>query len=206
MKVFLLNGSPHEYGCTRTALGLCAEELEKSGIETEIYWLGTEPIGGCTACGACRKTGGCVNEKVREFTEKARQADGFLFGSPVHYAGLSGSVTAFLDRVFFSAGPDVFRLKPGSAVLSARRGGTTAAYDQMNKYFGISQMPIVSSRYWNMVHGSKPEDVLKDEEGCQIMRMLGRNMAYFLHCREAADKAGILPPENEKGVMTNFIR
>lgn len=207
MKVLLVNGSPHEKGCTYTALSEVAKTLEEEGIRAEIFWIGSKPIGGCTACGGCRKIGKCVfDDAVNQFRELAADADGFVFGTPVHYASASGSMTAFLDRLFYSADQSVFRLKPGAAVVSARRAGTTAAFDQMNKYFTISEMPVISSRYWNMVHGGKAEDVSQDAEGLYTMRVLGRNLAYFLKCREAAAKLGIEPPRQESPVRTNFVR
>jgi len=207
MKVYLVNGSPHEKGCTYTALREAADAIEAAGIETEVFWIGNKPLGGCIACGGCREKGKCVfDDAVNEFAELAKDGDGFIFGSPVHYAAISGNMTAFLDRLFFSGGMRSCRLKPGAAVLSARRAGTTAAFDQMIKYFTISEMPVVSSRYWNMVHGSTPEQVREDAEGLLTMRMLGRNMAYLLRCREAAEKAGIPLPEREPPVFTNFIR
>ena len=207
MKVLLVNGSPNAHGCTDAALQIAAAALEENGVETEIFWIGSRPIGGCIGCGGCRAGAGCVLEgPVNDFVEKAAAADGFIFGSPVHYAAASGNLTSFLDRVFFSAPKDVFRLKPGAAVVSARRAGTTAALEQLNKYMGISEMPLISSCYWNMVHGSKAEDVKKDEEGVRILRTLGNNMAYFLKCRQAARQAGIELPKPEPRVMTNFIR
>ncbi len=207
MKVLMLNGSPHQRGCTNRALEEVAKVLEAEGIETEIFWVGAKPVAGCNACGGCRKTGKCVTEdRVNLFIEKAAEADGFLFGSPVHYAAASSSLTAFLDRVCYAAGRRIFRMKPGAAVVSARRAGTTAALDQINKIFTIMEMPVVSSRYWNMVHGQTPEDVEKDEEGLFIMRVLGKNMAYLLKCMEAGKQAGIRLPEEETPTQTNFIR
>jgi len=209
MKVLLVNGSPHKNGCTYTALTEVEKELNKEGIKTEIFWLGVKPISGCIACGSCRKTGKCVfNDVVNEFAEKCSEADGFIFGTPVHYAAASGALTSFMDRLFYStsSNSDLFRLKPAAAVISARRSGTTVTYDQINKYFGINQMPIISSRYWNMVHGNTPEEVKKDEEGIQIMHILGKNMAYYLKCQEAGKKAGITMPEQEQITFTNFIR
>ena len=211
MKVLLVNGSPHEKGCTYTALTEVCKTLNEEGIDTEIFWIGIKPISGCIACKKCAELGKCVfNDTVNEFVEKAKEADGFIFGTPVHYAAASGAITSFMDRAFYSAGcskqSDIFRYKPASAVVSARRAGTTATYDQINKYFGITEMPIISSRYWNMVHGAKPEDVLKDEEGMQAMRILGRNMAYYLKCIEAGKKAGIESPKREKTILTNFIQ
>ncbi len=209
MKVLLVNGGPHKEGCTYTALQEVAKELNKEGIETEVFWLGVKPISGCIACGNCFKNGKCVfNDVVNEFAEKAKEADGFVFGTPVHYASASGSISSFMDRLFYSTftNPDLFRLKPAAAVVSARRAGTTVTYDQLNKYFGMNQMPIISSRYWNMVHGNTPEEVKQDEEGLQIMRILGKNMAYYLKCVEAAKEKGINPPESEEITLTNFIR
>lgn len=209
MKVLLVNGAPHKEGCTYTALTEVEKELNKEGIETEIFWIGVKPISGCIACGKCFENGKCVfNDVVNEFAEKAKEADGFVFGTPVHYAAASGSITSFMDRLFYSTftNPNLFRLKPAAAIISARRAGTTATFDQLNKYFGMNQMPIISSRYWNMVHGNTPEEVRKDEEGMQIMRILGKNMAYHLKCTEVAKKNGIEPPELEQITFTNFIR
>lgn len=206
MKVILVNGSPNEKGCTYTALSHVAETLNEQGIDTEFFWLGTDPIASCISCGACSQTGKCVfDDKVNEFLEKAAVADGFVFGSPVHYASASGAMTAFMDRVFFS-GTSLFAYKPGACVVSARRAGTTATLDQLNKYLTYSQMIIPTSFYWNMVHGFTPEDVEKDLEGVAVMRTLGRNMGWLLCCKEAALKAGIEPPKGEAHVMTNFIR
>ena len=212
MKVLLLNGSPHKDGCTYTALDEIAKTLKEEGIDSEIYQLGTEPIAPCKACYACGTLGKCViNDKVNEFVEYANDFDGFILGSPVHYASASSSVVSFLDRVFFSAFKagrgNIFKHKPGSAIASARRAGTTATLDQLNKYFSITEMPIISGRYWNMVHGSTPEDVKKDVEGMQNMRILARNMAWHLKCEEVARKAGINKPEQkEEIIFTNFIR
>jgi multimeric flavodoxin WrbA len=210
MKVLLVNGSPHAKGCTYTALSEVAETLNQEGIETEIFQVGTNPLSGCIACKSCVKTGQCVfNDKVNEFLEIAGNFDGYIFGSPVHYAGASGSITSFMDRVFytdFNGGRQSFYLKPAACVISARRAGTTATYDQLNKYFGLMQMPIISSQYWNMVHGATPEQVKQDLEGLQIMRTLGRNMAFFLKCKEAGIKSGIPFPERENSIFTNFIR
>ncbi len=207
MKVLIINGSPHVDGCTATALKEVEKELNNEGIETEIFWVGVKPISGCIACGKCSEIGKCVfDDVVNEFAEKCKDADGFIFGTPVHYASASGSITSFMDRLFYSTSSDIFRLKPAATIVSARRAGTTATMDQLNKYFSINQMPIISSRYWNMVHGNNPEEVKQDEEGMQIMRILGRNMAYHLKCQEAGKKAGINMPEKEKTKLTNFIR
>ena len=206
MKVLLVNGSPKEKGCTYTALSEVAGALEKNGIETEIIQVGAAPIAGCIGCKACMRTGKCfVEDGVNEFVEKAKTADGFVFGSPVHYAAASGAITSFLDRAFYGKGA-VFAGKPGAAIVSCRRGGASAAFDQLNKYFTISNMPIVSSQYWNQVHGNTPEEVRSDAEGMQTMRTLGNNMAWLLKCIEAGKEAGITFPEREPAVMTNFIR
>ena len=209
MKVILVNGSPNAKGCTFTALNEVANTLNHDGIETEIFQVGTKPLVGCTACRKCFETGRCVfNDRVNEFNEIAGDFDGFIFGTPVHYAAASGAITCFMDRAFYSSmrSSKAFYLKPAAAVVSARRAGTTATFDQINKYFTISQMPVISSRYWNMVHGATAEQVQQDLEGLQTMRILGRNMAYFLKCKEAGIKAGIPLPETEETVFTNFIR
>lgn len=211
MKVLLVNGGPHKEGCTYMALCEVANTLKQEGIETEIFWIGNKPIGGCIACKACTKSGKCVfDDVVNRFREKAYEADGFIFGSPVHYAGASGNMTAFMDRLFYSElggnGNRAFYMKPAAAVVSARRAGTTATFDQLNKYFTIQEMLVVSSRYWNMVHGAIPEQVKQDEEGLYTMRVLGRNMAYLLRCQEAARKAGVALPKQETPVFTNFVR
>ena len=175
-KVLLVNGSPHKEGCTYTALTEVAKTLNEEDIDTEIFWIGIKPLAGCIACKKCAKTGRCAfDDDVNDFLDIAKDADGFIFGSPVHYAAASGAITSFMDRVFYAdlqSGKQSFYLKPAAAVISARRAGTTAAFDQLNKYFTISEMPIISSCYWNMVHGAKPEDVEKDMEGLQTMRIL----------------------------------
>lgn len=211
MKVLLVNGSPHKNGCTYTALSEVAKVLNEEGIESEIYWIGNKPIGGCIGCFACAKKKRCVfDDIVNDFTAKAVEYDGFIFGSPVYYSGMNGNLMSFMDRVFFSASgqePHPFRFKPAAAVVSARRAGTTSALDQMNKYFLHQQMPVVSSRYWNMVHGNTPDEVMRDEEGLQILRVLGRNMAWLLKLMEAGEKAGVpLPKQEEQRIATNFIR
>ena len=207
MKVLLVNGSPHKNGSTNRALQEVEKTLQAAGVETEIFWIGNEPVGGCIGCGGCGKTGACVfGGVVAEFTEKAKEADGFVFGSPVHYAAASGNMTSFLDRVFYSADAGTFRFKPAAVVTAARRGGNSAAYEQLLKYPGISHMPIVSSQYWNMVHGANAQDVEQDLEGLQTMRALGRNMTWLLSCIEAGKDAGINPPAVEPFQRTNFIR
>ena len=207
MKVLLVNGSPHKEGCTYTALCEAEKVLKEEGIDTEIFWVGNKPIAGCLGCGACKKLdGACIQSQdvVNEALVRAKEADGYIFGSPVHYAALSGAITSFLDRMFYAG--SCFAYKPAAGIVSCRRGGATAAFDQMNKYFSISSMPIVSSQYWNMVHGNRPEEVLQDEEGIQTVRVLAKNMAWLLKCIEAGKKAGINPPEKETPLRTNFIR
>jgi len=206
MKVLLVNGSPHVRGCTYTALKEVAGALEAEGIETEILQVGSKGVRGCMACGSCARTGKCIiDDIVNEALEKAKEADGFIFGSPVYYASANGTMVSFMDRLFY-AGSDEFAYKPGACIVSARRGGTTAAFDQLNKYLTISHMPVVSSRYWNMVHGNTPAEVKQDEEGLMVMRMLGRNMAWMIKCIEAGKKEGIDYPTPEPRVATNFIR
>ena len=210
MKVILVNGSPHEKGCTYTALAEVASALEQEGIETDIFWIGTKAIAGCIACHGCAKTGRCVfHDKVNEFLELASAYDGYIFGSPVHWAAAGGAITSFMDRVFYTAvcsGQKTFYLKPAAAVVSARRAGTTAAFEQLNKYFMLMQMPVVASQYWNMVHGTNPDEVKQDLEGMQVMQILGNNMAYFINCKNVATKMGIEMPKAPDFVFTNFIR
>ena len=207
MKVLLVNGSPHENGCTARALKEIAITLAECGVESEIFHIGTAPIAGCTGCIACATLHKCrIDDVVNEFVEKAKEFDGFVFGSPVHYASAAGAFTAFMDRAFYSdkcGHNNNFETKPAAAIVSARRAGTTAALDQINKYFGISAMPIITSTYWNMVHGNTPEEVEQDLEGLRTMRNLARNMAWFLKMKEAAD---IPAPKYEYKPRTNFIR
>lgn len=208
MKVLLLNSSAHTNGCTYTALKTVADSLEKQGIETEIFQTGAQAIGDCVACLQCRKhPGRCAfdTDCVNRFIEKAQEADGFVFGTPIYYAHPSGRILCLLDRAFY-ANTQAFSHKPAAAVACARRAGTTAGLDVLNKYFTIAQMPVVSSTYWNMVHGNKPEDVLCDQEGLQTMENLANNMVWLLRAIHLAEKNGILKPENTKSVRTNFIR
>ncbi|MDD4692759.1 flavodoxin family protein [Eubacterium aggregans] len=209
MKVLLVNGSPHPQGCTATALAEVAKSLESRGIESHSFWLGKEPISGCLGCGACRKTGKCfIDDPVNVFVKEAAQYDGFIFGSPVHFAGASSALSAFMDRAFFIrfGNNSPFAGKPGAAVVSCRRGGASSAFDQINKYFTITGMPVVSSQYWNQVHGTTPEEVVQDAEGMQTMRTLGNNMAWLLLCIEIGKAVGLTYPEQEPAVFTNFIR
>ena len=206
MKVLLINGGPHKSGATNRALTAVALTLNAEGIETEIMWLGNDPIASCIGCGACRKTGKCFRgDVVNDFSERAEEFDGFVFGSPVHYAAASGALSSFMDRVFFSSASKLY-MKPAAAVVSCRRGGATAAFDEINKYFTISEMPIVSSNYWNQIHGGNYEEAMQDEEGVQTMKILGRNMAYLIKALAAAKEAGVEPHEREKKTLTNFIR
>ena len=207
MKVLLINGSARPAGCTFTALQEVAAALEKNGIETEIIQVGAQPLAGCIGCASCMKIGKCFRDGdgVNEFVEKALSADGFVFGSPVHYAGVSGALTSFMDRAFYS-GRKAFQGKPAAGVVSCRRGGASCTFDQINKYFTINNMPVVSSQYWNMVHGNTPDQVRQDLEGLQTMRTLGNNMAWLLKCIEAGKEQGIVFPEAEPRIATNFIR
>ena len=206
MKVLLINGSPKEKGCTFVALSEIEKTLNKEGIDTEILYLGREPVASCLGCGACAKTGKCVRgDLLNDLLPRLTDFDGLIVGSPVHYASASGQITSFLDRLFF-AGSKYLSGKPAAAIVSCRRGGASAAFDQLNKYFSISNMPIVTSQYWNQVHGSTPEEVLKDEEGMQTMRTLAQNMAWILKCIEAGKNAGIDKPVYEPKIKTSFIR
>jgi len=206
MKVLLINGSPNKEGCTFTALSEVAKALNEEGIETEIIQIGNQMVRGCMACGQCKKSGSCVyDDIVNEVIEKAKTADGFIFGSPVYYSGINGTMKSFLDRLFYS-GSKYLAYKPGAGVVSARRAGTTAALHQINHYFTINNMPLVSSQYWNMVHGNTPDEVRQDKEGMQIMRTLGRNMAWMLKSIKAGEQNGIEKPEPEPKERTNFIR
>lgn len=205
MKVILLNGSPHIKGCTYTALNEVAISLNNEGIETEIIQIGNKDIRGCIGCGKCHSTGQCVfNDAVNELAPKIAKADGLVIGSPVNYASANGTLVSFLDRLFYSSHYDK-TMQVGASVVSARRSGCTATFDELNKYFTISGMPIVSSQYWNMVHGNSPEEVNQDLEGLQIMRTLGKNMAFLIKSI-ALGKEKYSLPEKEKRVSTNFIR
>ena len=205
MKVLLINGSPQANGCTATALKEVAKTLNENGVDTEIIQVGHLDVRGCVACGQCRKLGKCVfDDIVCEVGEKFKEADGLILGSPVYYASANGTLSAFADRLFYSSNYDK-TMKVGAAVVSARRGGNTATFDQLNKYFTISGMPVVSSQYWNQVHGNNAEEVLQDKEGMQIMRTLGRNMAFLIKSIQLGKEQFGLP-EKEPRVGTNFIR
>ena len=207
MKVLLINGSPLAKGSTYTALNEVAGTLEKEGIETEMIHIGNQAIRGCIACGKCREIGHCIFEDaVNEVAEKFKNADGLVVGSPVYYASANATLIAFLDRLFYSSARQYDKtMKVGAAVVSARRGGNTATFDELNKYFTISGMPVVSSQYWNQIHGNNAEDASKDAEGLQTMRTLGRNMAFLMKSIALGKEAYGLP-ETEAKVATNFIR
>lgn len=208
MKVLLLNGSSNQRGCTYTALEEAADVLKNAGVACKILQLGSDPVRDCTGCGKCvGRDGKCVFEDdiVNEIIEEAKESDGFIFGTPVYYAHPSGRILSVLDRVFY-AGAEYFAHKPAASIASARRAGTTASLDVLNKYFTISEMPVVASTYWNMVHGVRAEDVKKDMEGLQTIRNLAANMAWLLKCIEAGKEQGIRAPRSEHGAVTNFIR
>lgn len=204
-KILLINGSPNEKGCTYTALCEIADTLAKNDVESEILYLGKKPVAGCIACGKCFQTGRCVfDDKVNEVLEKLDEYDGIVVGSPVYYAGPTGQLCAFLDRLFFCSERRMAG-KLGAAVVSCRRGGASAAFDRLNKYFTICNMTVVGSQYWNQVHGFTPEDVRKDEEGLQTMRTLAQNIAWLLKNRDAGKAQGIFAPVYEARINTNFI-
>lgn len=206
MKVLLINGSPHEHGCTDVALTEVENKLHAHGVETERFWLGTAPMAGCIACMNCAKTGLCVfRDSVNKLLARAEEFDGMVVGSPVYYAGPAGQLTAFLDRLFY-ASRGKWAGKPAAAVVSCRRGGASAAFDRLNKYFTICRMPVVSSQYWNQIHGNTPDEAKQDLEGLQTMRTLGEQMAHLLRALEIAKREGLGEPEREKTVRTNFIR
>lgn len=203
MKVLLLNGSPNINGCTYTALTEAEKTLKEAGIETEMIQVGSKEIRGCIACRKCATLGKCVfDDLVNEVAPKFEACDGIIIGSPVYYASPNGTMLSFLDRLFFSTHFDK-TMKVGASVVSARRGGNTATFDVLNKYFTISGMPIASSRYWNMVHGHTAEEVLADKEGCQTMRALGRNMAFLMKSIQLGKEQYGLP-KKEEVVFTNF--
>lgn len=208
MKALLVNGSPRVNGCTFTALSELAKTLEENGIETEIIQIGNKDIRGCIACRKCHSTGSgkCVfNDIVNEVAPKFAEADAFVIGSPVYFASPAGGAVAFLDRLFFSTLHVDKTMKVGAAVVSCRRGGNTATFDMLNKYFTMTGMPVVSSQYWNMVYGGSPEEVLQDEEGLQTMRTLGRNIAFLMKSIQLGKQQMGLP-EKEPQVFTNFHR
>lgn len=201
MHVLLLNGSPNAEGCTFTALSEIAATLKAESVTSEIFQLGKKPVRGCIACGACRERGACAfqDDALPGLVEAVKRADGIVIGSPVYYAGPNGALCALMDRLFFSAG-SFLKGKPGAAVVSCRRGGASASFDRLNKYFTISQMPVVSSQYWNSVHGFTPDDVRKDAEGLQTMRTLAHNLARMLRMEAATPKR----TDEEEHLWTSF--
>lgn len=205
-KVLLINGSPHEFGCTYTALKEVADTLEKNGVETEILYLGTKPVAGCIACGKCGQTGRCVfDDQVNRVLDKLDEYSGIVVGSPVYFAGPTGQICAFLDRLFYCGGGRMAG-KIAASVVSCRRGGASASFDRLNKYFSISNMHIAGSQYWNQIHGKTPAQAVKDLEGLQTMRTLGQNMAWLIKSIAAGEAAGLAAPEYEKTQITNFIQ
>ena len=212
MKVLMLNGSFNPDGSTSAGLEIMAKTFTEEGVETEIVTVGGKPIADCIACGKCAGLKRCVfaNDAVNDFAEKAKTSDGFVFGSPVYYAHPSGRIQSFLDRLFFSTmradGYAAFHHKPVASIVVARRAGTSASFDVLNKYATISQMIVVGSSYWNEFHALTKDDVPQDPEGLQTLRNLARNMVYVMKCQNAGRDAGILPPANESGVFTNFVR
>ncbi len=207
MKVLLINGSPHAHGCTFTALSEVAGRLSELGVETQLLQTGTKPVQDCIDCRRCIKTGSCIfgDDGVNEAVSLLREADGLVVGAPVYYAGPSARLCSFLDRMFFCKSA-LYAGKPAAAVVSCRRGGASASFDRLNKYFTICGMPVVSSQYWNSVHGNTPDEVRQDLEGLQTMRTLASNMAWLLKCIEAGRAAGISFPQPEPWIATNFIR
>lgn len=213
MKVILVNGSPHERGCTYTALKEVQKTLEENSIQTEIIWLGTKAMSGCIGCNQCLKKDDdqktinrCfIEDKVNEFLDKVEETDGFVFGTPVHFAAASGQMTSFLDRVFYGRG-DMFANRVAATIVSCRRGGATATFDQINKYALMSNMYVVGSNYWNQVHGTTPEEVKQDFEGIQTMQNLAKNMAYIMKCIRAGEKLGLEKPKYNPKIKTNYIR
>lgn len=211
LKVLLVNAGPHKHGCTDRALDEVAKTLNGQGIQTDKFWVGNKPLSSCIACKKCAQTGRCTfNDRVNDFVEIALDYDGLVLGTPVHFGAATGAATAFFDRAFYTlrqyAGDEAFRMKVGAAVASCRRAGNTATIDQINKYFQLLQMPIATSRYWNIVHGASREEVEQDAEGLQTMRFLGGNMAFLLKAIQAAKQSDIELPHQEETCYTNFIR
>ena len=203
MKLLFINGSPHKDGCTAAALREVSRTLEELGIETETHWVGNKPVPGCIACGSCKKTGACIyDDGVNELLARSHEWDGLVVGSPVYYGCASGQLLSFLDRLFYAAGGRLAG-KTAGAVVSCRRGGASTAFQQLNMFFGMNNMVVATSQYWNQVHGNTPQEVAQDQEGLQTMRTLARNLAWILRCRQAA---AIPAPEREPWTPTNFIR
>lgn len=207
MKVLLINGSPHKDGCTNEALKIISRELKEQGVESEIVWLGNGPVRGCIGCGGCKAGNGCVftDDPLNTIGEKVKGADGYVFGAPVHYSSPNGAMIAAMDRLFYAFGK-FMQFKPAASIVSARRAGTTASYDVLNKYIGINNMITVPSTYWNMVHGNTPEEVLKDEEGVSVVRAVASNMAWLLKLLDKAKNTDLEKPVIIPKVKTNFIR
>ncbi len=212
MKILLVNGSSHLNGTTMQAINEMVRVFNEYGAETEVIQIGSKPIADCLQCRVCKTSGKCIidDDGVNDFVEKAKAADGFVFASPVYYAHPSGRIFCFLDRAFQCSGKDEvykpFMFKPGAAIAIARRSGTTASFDALNKYFGIAQMPIVTSTYWNNVYGLFAEEAHQDEEGLQTIRNLARNMVWLIRCIEEGRKNGLSLPETENTACTNFIK
>lgn len=205
-KILLINGSPNEKGCTFTALNELAMTVGKHNVETELVHIGNKPVAGCIACGKCAETGKCIfNDKVNEIIERLDGYDGIVVGSPVYYGGPNGQLLSFLDRLFYTSSRRMAGMM-GASIVSCRRGGATASFDRLNKYFTISNMVVVGSQYWNQVHGNSPEEVRRDEEGLQTIRTLGQNMAWLLQSIEAGRKSGVAFPRYEMRLRTSFIR
>lgn len=207
MKVLMINGSPRAKGCTYTALNEVAVALREDGVDSQILQIGREPIRGCTACGRCSALDNACSYpdgQINAALALMKECDGLVVGSPVYFASPNGALISFLDRMFYAG--ECFRYKPAAAVVSARRAGTTASLDVLNKYFAISGMPQVPSQYWNLLHGNTPEEARRDAEGMQIMRTLGHNMAWLLKCIQAGARSGIVPTDHEERLWTNFIR
>ena len=206
MKVLMLNGSAKAKGNTNRALVEIGEELKKAGIDYEIFQIGPKPIRDCIGCGRCTEEG-CVftDDTVNEFIAKAKEADGFVFGTPVYYAHPSGRILSFLDRVFYSS-KNALTQKPAAAIAIARRAGTSASLDTLQKFISNNAMPMISSTYWNLAFGRVPGEIEQDAEGLQTMRNLGKNMAWILKCIEAGKEAGIEAPVMDAGARTHFIR
>lgn len=206
MKVLLVNGSPHKEGCTYTALCEVETTLQANGIETELLYLGKKPLAGCIACGNCFQTGHCFRDDVvQDIQQRLEEFDGMVIGSPVYYSGPTGQLISFLNRLFYAT-ENRMAGKVGAAVVSCRRGGASATFEQLNQYFTICNMPVVSSQYWNSVHGFTPDDVRKDKEGLQTMRVVGQNMAWLLKCIACGKQNGIVKPEYESRMRTHFIQ
>lgn len=206
MKVLLLNGSPHESGCTYRALSEFAMQLKKYDIDFELFQLGHKNINACIDCQKCFGKGRCVfNDSVNEVIQHILSCDGLVIGSPVYFGGIPGNLKCLLDRVFYDS-KRLFALKPASAIVSCRRGGASTAFDALNKYFMISSMPVISSQYWNSVHGDHPEEITQDQEGLQTIRLLADNMAFLLKCIECGKKSGIEPVKQENRIKTGFYK